>query len=89
MIQGCLWSSRYGSVHAHRNTEHAREDVVPACQLTLKNLQLDYLDLYLIHWPQCLRKGAKLTPERFFPDEDLLGYDPDRAAKCWEVDMTV
>jgi len=33
------------------NTEHAPHCVEPACRLTLKNLGLEYLDLYLIHWP--------------------------------------
>lgn len=32
------------------DTEHARGDVRRACEATLAALQIDYLDLYLIHW---------------------------------------
>jgi len=35
---------------------HRREDVIPALKGTLADLQLDYLDLYLVHWPHVFKK---------------------------------
>jgi len=33
------------------NDKHGEKDVIPSCEKSLMDLQLDYLDLYLVHWP--------------------------------------
>lgn len=37
------------------NNSHQKQYVLPSIKITLADLQLDYLDLYLIHWPVALR----------------------------------
>ena len=49
------------------NDKHAEEDVISACQQTLRDLQLEYLDLYLIHWP---------FPNHHAPGVDVNSRDP-------------
>uniref|UniRef100_A0A5B7ASE4 Putative galacturonic acid reductase n=1 Tax=Davidia involucrata TaxID=16924 RepID=A0A5B7ASE4_DAVIN len=39
-----------------------RDLVVPSIKISLKNLQLDYVDLYLIHWPLKLTQQVHQTP---------------------------
>ncbi|KAK6931668.1 NADP-dependent oxidoreductase domain [Dillenia turbinata] len=39
-----------------------RERVLPALQQSLKNLGLEYIDLYLIHWPVSLKPGEYELP---------------------------
>ncbi|XP_077439914.1 aldo-keto reductase family 1 member A1-B isoform X1 [Vanacampus margaritifer] len=55
------------------NTRHHPEDVEPALMRTLRDLQLDYLDLFLIHWPYAFRRGEDAFP-RDSGDGSLL-YD--------------
>lgn len=44
------------------STKHRKEDVKSSLQGSLKLLQLDYLDLFLIHWPMSFKCGGDGVP---------------------------
>lgn len=50
------------------NDSHGKGNVIPAFEKTLIDLQLDYLDLYLVHWP---------FPNTHAPGVDVDSRDPD------------
>ena len=60
------------------NDSHAMVDVRPACEQSLKDLQLEYLDLYLMHWPVAQRKGTTMPKA----DDDWI---PLTQIPLWET----
>ena len=68
------------------NSEHAPAHVQPALDQTLADLQLAYLDLYLVHWPQCFEK-VEGTNRGFPKNEDgSMRYDMSTSsAQTWEA----
>ena len=63
------------------NDAHAKDDVIPALQQTLEDLQLDYLDLYLIHWPVALKKGVGLPSSV----SDFISLKEISSIETWEA----
>ncbi len=63
------------------NNAHKKEDVIPALEQSLNDLQLDYLDLYLIHWPVAFKPGVA-SPKS---DEDYLSMEEVPIIETWNI----
>lgn len=63
------------------NSFHDPESVEPAIMKTISDLQIDYIDLYLIHWPLAFRKEK----EQARTAADLLSTDQVRLTDTWKA----
>jgi alcohol dehydrogenase (NADP+) len=61
------------------NDSHKKEDVIPALKQSLSDLQLEYLDLYLIHWPVAFKPGVA-SPKS---DDDYLSLKEVPIIETW------
>jgi len=63
------------------NNSHRFEDVHLAFEKSLSDLRLDYLDLYLIHWPIAFKPGVGFAQKR----EDFFTYNDVPLSQTWEA----
>lgn len=63
------------------NNAHRPEDVAPALKQTLQALQLDHLNLHLMHWPIALKPGVSF-PEKA---EDFLSLSEVPLIETWQA----
>lgn len=69
------------------NTFHRPDLVRGACEVTLKNLRLDYVDMYLIHWPMGYKEDGDLFPKD--ANDKVLFSDVDYVDTWKEMEKLV
>lgn len=67
------------------NSYHRPEDVLSACKATLKALRLDYLDLYLMHWPVAFAPHVGLALADPDTADDFLSLDQAPISDTWQA----
>uniref|UniRef100_A0A0A9YKG6 Aldo-keto reductase family 1 member B10 n=1 Tax=Lygus hesperus TaxID=30085 RepID=A0A0A9YKG6_LYGHE len=70
-ITGKLW-----------NSFHRVDMVKPALERTLSDLGLEYLDLYLIHWPMAFKDGWELN---LLGDDGRVPYSTAEFTDTWKA----
>lgn len=63
------------------NNAHQKDRVLPALKKTLSDLQLDYLDLYLIHWPVAFKPEVVNATRA----EDFISLEEIPIQDTWEM----
>lgn len=68
------------------NSNHRAEHVKEACELTLRDLGVDYLDLYLIHFPISVKHVAPYTrSDTPRDDKGAVLFDPVPLVETWRA----
>ena len=62
------------------NNRHRKEQIQAAFEITLRDLGLDYLDLYLIHWPVVLQDDVSYAQK----GSDLISLSEITLSETWQ-----